>query len=43
MGVPPWNLLKLPLSLCNASRRVSTGAFQNFSIPNNPRFSALTA
>lgn len=24
MGVPPVELLKLPLSLCNASRRVST-------------------
>jgi hypothetical protein len=23
MGVPPWTLLKLPLSLCNACRRVS--------------------
>src|SRR5688572_29611359 len=28
MGVPPWKLLKLPLSLCNASRRVSTNVLE---------------
>lgn len=28
MGVPPWELLKLPLSLCNAGRRVSIDASQ---------------
>ncbi len=31
MGVPPVELLKLPLSLCNASRRVS------INVPNERR------